>query len=208
MAEVRAQSPLETFAAAFAEVAEDSGGALAIQELPFVTQLTIRVTRGSEADARVAELLGVALPLAPNSVVSHAGRDILWMGPDEWLIVAEAPALGDLERQLVAALDGLWGSVVNVSAQRTIVVLEGPAAREVLARGCAIDLHPASFGPGRCAQTLLAQAQVILQPESDQRLRVFVRASFARYLGDWLLDASVEERGAAAVPEPVLLART
>ena len=56
-------------------------------------------------------------------------------------------------------------------------------------------MHPAAFGPGCCAQTLLARAHVILQGRADG-FRVFVRASFADYLAEWLLDASLEERTA------------
>ena len=60
---------------------------------------------------------------------------------------------------------------------------------EVLARGCSVDLRARSFGPGRCAQTLLARAQVIIHCVSDETFRLFVRPSFAPYLRAWLADA-------------------
>ncbi|MGW0201911.1 sarcosine oxidase subunit gamma family protein, partial [Nonomuraea sp. NPDC003201] len=59
------------------------------------------------------------------------------------------------------------------------------------AHGCALDLHPRAFGPGRCAQTMLARAQVVLVPREDGFL-VLVRSSFAAYLAEWLLDAAAE----------------
>ena len=65
--------------------------------------------------------------------------------------------------------------------------LSGPRVRELLAAGCALDLHPRAFGPNRCAQTLLARAHVILERDGDA-FRLFVRPSFARYLAGWLLD--------------------
>jgi sarcosine oxidase, subunit gamma len=66
--------------------------------------------------------------------------------------------------------------------------------RELLAKGCALDLHPRVFRGDRCAQTYLARAQVILlaQPEQPAALRILARSSFARYVADWLLDAAVE----------------
>jgi sarcosine oxidase subunit gamma len=67
----------------------------------------------------------------------------------------------------------------------------GPRARDLLAHGCALDLHPRVFGPGRCAQTMLARAQVVLLPRPDDFL-VLVRSSFAAYLSEWLLDAATE----------------
>ena len=63
----------------------------------------------------------------------------------------------------------------------------------MLAKGCSLDLHPRSFQPGMCAQTLLAKTAVILwQTDDAPTLKVFVRASFAAHLARWLADASVE----------------
>jgi sarcosine oxidase subunit gamma len=78
-----------------------------------------------------------------------------------------------------------------------VLELSGPFARDVLAHGCAIDLHPRVFGPGSCVQTNLAKAQVMLHqtatgPGRAATYRVFVRASYADYLARWLLDAAVE----------------
>ena len=54
---------------------------------------------------------------------------------------------------LAAGLDGDPGSVVDVSANRTTLELSGPPAREVLEKGCPLDLHPRAFGPGRAVST-------------------------------------------------------
>lgn len=196
MADPFPRSPLRSSQGAFADVDQESGGALAIRELPFTTQLTLRVDPDSAAARAVANVIGGPLPLVPNTAECRGALDVLWMGPDEWLLVSWEPTPSVLEPELRAACGDGFASVVDVSAQRTIIELTGPAARTVLARGCALDLHPSRLGAGRCAQTLLGQAQVILQPLASEPdvLRVFVRASFARYLADWLLDACTEER--------------
>jgi sarcosine oxidase subunit gamma len=87
-------------------------------------------------------------------------------------------------------------SVTDVSAQRTTLLVGGPRARDLLAHGCSLDLHPRAFGPGRSAQTMLARAQVVLVARDEPRAGfwVLVRSSFAGYLTDWLLDAAVEYR--------------
>ena len=66
------------------------------------------------------------------------------------------------------------------------------AARELLEFGCPIDLHPRVFGPGRCAQTLLARANALIwhvADEPEDTWRLFVRPSFAAYVAAWLADA-------------------
>jgi sarcosine oxidase subunit alpha len=91
---------------------------------------------------------------------------------------------------LVGAPDAAAG--VDVSAQRTTLELRGPRARDVLLTGCPLDLYPAAFPVGACAQTLLGQAQVVLHRNGPDTYRILVRSSFARYLADWLLDAMLE----------------
>ena len=205
MAEPVLRSPLESLADAFGAAQSESAGRVTLREIPFSTQLTLRVDPDSDAARALAETIGGELPTVANTTCRLGSLDVLWMGPDEWLLVSsgERGATGleaaEFEAALRTACLGRDGAdslaVVDVSAQRTIVELGGTAARTVLARGCALDLDERSFGPGQCVQTLLAQAQVVLQPVSEPDvLRIFVRASFAQYLGEWLLDASVEER--------------
>lgn len=114
-----------------------------------------------------------AFPTEPNT----AADDVLWLGPDEWLVV------GGRERDFPAA------AAVDVSANRVCLELSGRGARDVLAQGCSLDLRPRSFGPGRCAQTLLARVEVILHCTGDDAFRILVRPSFAPYLRAWLEDA-------------------
>ena len=84
-----------------------------------------------------------------------------------------------------------FGTVTDVSAQRTTIVLSGPRARDLLARGCAIDLDPSVAPPGTCVSTLLAQTGVLILVERDDVL-LLVRSSFASYLARWLEDAALD----------------
>ncbi|MEW9547927.1 2Fe-2S iron-sulfur cluster-binding protein [Nonomuraea sp. NPDC050783] len=96
----------------------------------------------------------------------------LALGPSWWLVTGDvAPGPG-------------W---VDVSDQRTVLELSGPAAEDVLITGCPLDLHPSAF-PGH-AQTLLGRASVLLERRSADTYRIYVRSSFTRYLAEWLLDA-------------------
>jgi sarcosine oxidase subunit gamma len=166
-----------------------SADGLHLAEIPFVRQVNLRVpAKGPAADAVGLEL-GMPLPVEPNTVERSGDVSVLWLGPDEWLVVG-----GCDESRLRAAVGAEFASVVDVSAQRTVVRVAGSSSRDLLAHGCSLDLHPGRFPVGRCAQTVLAHAPVILQPLGADEFRVLVRASFARYLAEWLLDAAVEYR--------------
>ena len=165
---------------------ERAAGALSVHEHGALRQVTVWMEPASAP--AVEACLGTAVTGDPGT---FAGSDpaILRLGPEEWLIVGER----DVEPGLRAALTGRRDAVVDVSDQRTTLELRGARAREILAGGCSIDLHPDAFGAGRCAETTLARAGVILVALDDApAYRLLVRRSFAAYVVTWLLDAMIE----------------
>ncbi|MEU7479825.1 sarcosine oxidase subunit gamma family protein [Lentzea sp. NPDC042327] len=169
--------------------------ALGVREVPFRSQLTVRVSN-SGAIAAMGGALGVVFPADACTFTMDTGPfgavEVLWLGPDEFLVVAGPDLQAVVEEVLRGALGGERGSVVDTSAQRTTVELEGPHVRDVLAHGCAVDLHPAAAPVGTCVQTLLARTGVILQVTGPDRVALLVRSSFAGYLAAWLADACTE----------------
>jgi sarcosine oxidase, subunit gamma len=188
------QSPLQGFASRFANLPESAS----IVEEPFVAMVDLWVDPLGPGGAAAAEVLGLdALPSTPSTVITFADTAVIWFGPDECLVTANDRAAEALESQLRGAVKEHGGAAVDVSAQRTTVRLRGEHARDVIAKGCSIDLHPKVFGSGAAVQTTLGQAAIVLIPLSDDGTdyRILVRSSFARHLAEWLIDAA-EEFGA------------
>ncbi|MFD5826328.1 sarcosine oxidase subunit gamma [Lentzea sp. NPDC060358] len=187
-------SPLAAWADRLAALAP----ALSVAERPFRAQLTVRVP-DPEAVEAVGSALGARFPLVPCTFTTGAGPwgeiEVLWLGPDEFLVVAPPGTQVAIEEVVRGALGSARGSVVDTSAQRTSVALEGPRVRDVLAHGCSVDLHPSSAPPGTCVQTLLARTGVVLQVSGEDRVTLLVRSSFAGYLAAWLADACTEYAG-------------
>ena len=183
-------SPLQPWAARFGQLPNS----VAIVEEPFVTMVDLRVNPSGPGAAAAAEVLGVELPAAASTYAKNADTTVIWLGPDEWLITSTAVAGPELEARLREAVAPHGGVAVDVSGQRTTLRLRGSASREVLGKGCALDLHPRAFGDGTAAQTMLGQAGVILLAVNGggADYRILIRSSFARYLADWLLDAAGE----------------
>ena len=192
-------SPLTPFLDRFARVAAGSDGRLAMAEKPLCHMADLRIDPIHAVSLR--SVLGAALPPTPNTVVQSGPAQLVWLGPDQWLVRSERPIDG-LDAQIRAAATAPV-SVVDVSASRTTISLAGGAARELLAHGCGLDLDAAQFPTGSCAQTRLALADVVLiaapdQPAdfaTDPEFLILVLASFARYLAEWLLDAATEYLG-------------
>lgn len=192
MAEILTRrSPLQGWSAQFAATSP----AASLIEEPFVTMVDLWVDPSGDGSTGAAGVLGLtSLPATPGTCVHGADSTVIWFGPQEWLVTSTQRGGEALEAQLHEAVAATGGAAVDVSAQRTTVRLRGAHARDVLAKGCSLDLHPRVFGPGAAAQTMLALAAVVLIPLDDKGTdyRIIVRSSFAGYLADWLIDAAEE----------------
>ncbi len=151
-------------------------------EVPFLTQIDVRCSEETAG--------GLGFPLEPNTVTGDMARGVLWLGPDEWLVVAGPGVALAMSAELTERLAGEHHSVVDVSANRTVLELRGHDRHDLLATGCSLDLDRAGgWRAGRCAQTLLDTVPVLLQ-ELDGTTRVFVRPSFAGSVLDRLVAAA------------------
>lgn len=170
-------------------------GTVVLEEGPFQTMVGIRVDPHSEEGARIAAAAG-SLPTRCGDVGGADGISVLWLGPSEFLVVAPEEAHdslgGTLFASLTTALSGAPGQVVDLSANRTTFELSGARARAVLEKGCSVDLHPRTFRPGTAVNTEVGNIPVVLEKTGEESFRLFPRASFADFLGRWLLDAMRE----------------
>lgn len=183
-------------------LAAASSDALRIGVEPACSVLNLR---GTPADPSlvtdVMRMLGIELPLEPNRWHGDDRLAAVWLGPDEWLLVAPDDEAARIEEGLRQARPAdPWLSVVDVSSNYMRLLLSGAHVREFLAKCCALDLRPDVFSRGDCAQTNLARSRVLLRAIDSNSFEVWLRNSFARYLAEWLLDACAERRTAGKAP--------
>lgn len=185
------RSPLSHLSAAFEASDVEGDRGVILRETPFATMIGIRAIPGTPAHEALAAATGVGLPSGPGRVAgSPGGTAVLWQGPDEFLLVV--PEGTEILNALVGALGEMPGSVVDLSANRTILRLTGPGARLVLEKGCPADLHPRVFAPGTAISTTLGPVPLFLWQTGDREYLLLPRASFADYTARWLLDAMTE----------------
>jgi sarcosine oxidase, subunit gamma len=153
-----------------------------IEHVPNLAQVDLRL------DPPLATRAPYPLPLEPNRAWEEGSHAVLWLGPDEWLILGPPRTGSEIVAELEAALEGLHRSVIDVSANRVAIELSGLGTKELLAKGCSLDLDPRSWVVGMCAQTLLAKVPVILHERADTT-GILVRRSFAACLRAWLEEA-------------------
>ncbi len=158
-----------------------------------LTPLAPRQRISLRADAQslkaVEAKLGLALPTRPKMSASADGMSALWLGPDEWLVVADDDA-AEVE-PLPARLAGVAGiSVVDVSHRNAAIAVVGPAAEAVIAAGCPQDIRLGSFPVGAVSRTILSKAEIVLWRTGEQRFEIECWRSFADYVWTFLAEAA------------------
>ena len=164
--------------------------AVRLQERPDLLIRQIAVWREAEVAALrvlLAERLGLALPDGLDAA-SGDGRLVLPIAPRRWWLVED--------RERGAGLAGVLGrraALTDLSHARSVLRLGGPAARDVLAKLCRIDLHPSALPPGRVVQTALGQVPTLIHAlEQEPGFDLYLPRSLAVSAAASLIDAAEE----------------
>jgi sarcosine oxidase subunit gamma len=128
-----------------------------------------------------------AVPVAGRLQAYAAGKIFRTTDTQYWVLTSTAP----LAAALASGVPASAGAALPLTHSRVRVALEGAAARAVLARGIAIDLHPAVFRIGDFAQTGLHHTGILLERSADHRYELYLPRTFAAFLWEWLVDAAL-----------------
>jgi sarcosine oxidase subunit gamma len=145
---------------------------------------------GAEARAAAAAVLQLPIPNDACRAAAADERAALWLGPDEWLLIAPAASADATGAALAAALAATAHSLVDVSHRQVALELTTPEAVLLLAAGCPLDLEPGAFPVGMCTRTLLAKAEIVLWRTGAEVFRIEVWRSFAPYVSAFLAEAA------------------
>jgi sarcosine oxidase subunit alpha len=171
-------------------------GSVQLRALAATTRLWIRAAPA--AGAAIGLALGVLLPTVPNRSVIARDRAALWLGPDEWLVIAPEAAL-HLAVEATRAAACHPASIVDVSNRSRSVEITGGRAAWCLNGFCALDLDLSAFPVGMCARTLLGKAEIVLWRIAPEVFHLDIGRSFAPYVWACLEEARLEFADGAVV---------
>lgn len=172
---------------------EDGPSGVTLGERLDVGLATVMARKGQAAVLRDAVRTAYGLSL-PESSRHVAGPSVGFIGtaPGQWLAVSEPLANDALAADLSRTLAGLT-SISDQSDGRAMVRIRGPRARDVLAKGLPIDLHPSVFRPGSAATSVIALMGVTLwQVDDTPAYNITVFRSLAGSFWKWLADSAAE----------------
>lgn len=127
----------------------------------------------------------------PATAAALKGYTAQWAGPDQYFVIAEGRAEGALYREVKSALSGL-ASVSDQSHGRVVIRISGPKARNVLAKGTPVDLHPDAFAVGKSALTQMAHVGIHLTHVADNTYDLSVFRGFSESYWEWITEQAEE----------------
>lgn len=144
--------------------------------------------RGDHAEiaTAVAQITGLDVP-GVNRVLTRGDYSVVWMAPDELLLLLPHADTVTALASLATALAFVHHLATEVSDSRAAFVLEGVYAREILGKLAPVDLHPEAFRPGMVRRTRLGQIAAAIWCMADDRWMVLCFRSVRDYARELLL---------------------
>ncbi len=165
-------------------------GLARVSETGIQGMITLRGDLASKpVRAAVKSIAGLDLP-EPTRIKMSDTHGLCWMSPDELLILCPYAEVSTHLAAITGALAKHHHLAVDVSDARALFRVCGPAAREVLAKLCPVDLAPGAFTPGMFRRTRMAQIPVAFWIEDDNCFRIICFRSVAQYAFDLLKAAA------------------
>ncbi len=159
-------------------------GTVVIEALPPQGRFIFRGRPASVAGA--GDALGIGFPQESCRAAVAERRTVLWLGPDEWLLLVPEDDVGVVESALAEHLRGHPYSLVDISHRQVGLEISGPMVAATLNAGCPLDLASAAFPVGMCTRTVLAKAEIVLWRTGDEVFRLEVARSFSSYVWRFL----------------------
>lgn len=190
-----ATTPLSRIYAAGRHGVKESAAGLTMAELGDFELVQVMARRGqwSAVAQACTEGYGKAAPAKPQAV-SAEGALLIWSGPDQFLVLSKRGEGSAMERARLAFAG--MASLSEQSDGRSMLRISGARARDMLAKVCSLDLHPAVFPVGAAAATSIDHTSVNLwrgEDSSDEAVfHLLVFATFAESLWHTLLDSGAE----------------
>lgn len=165
-------------------------GTVSILKAIPLTRLSLRV-REAAIDA-AGEAFGAKLPVTPLGNETAAKRAALWMGPDEWTLLAP-------EDELQAVFDSIEGklaeqphSLADISHRSEALIVSGEKAAWLLNTGIFIDFSLEKFPVGTVTRTIFHKSPVLIWRTGDDTFVVEAWVSFMDYVSGLLVESAQE----------------
>ncbi len=165
-------------------------GAVKVTEGGLRGMITLKGDLGSATLQAAAKALTSSDFPEPGTATMSGESGLLWMAPDEILILLPYADVGSALSTLAEKLAGEPHLAANVSDARAVFTLSGPPLRDVLAKLTPADVSARGFPVGAFRRTRFAQVPAALWMRDDTTADLICFRSVAEYMFNLLSNAA------------------
>ena len=163
---------------------------ISVSEVKHLQIIQIVHYKKSTLQIALLNLDNLKFPEATMLVNSNKDTRILWSGPSNWLLVSTKK---DILSSVQKICDDKNFAVTDLSHSRAIIELKGSNSKEVLKKGCPINLN--EFKVNNCANSIFHGITITIDMISNdpETFRIFALRSFGESLHHSITDACLED---------------
>ena len=152
----------------------------------------IQIVQYKKSTIQIASLNldNLQFPEVPMQVHSNKETRILWSGPSNWLLVSTKK---DILNSVQKICDDKKFAITDLSHSRAIIELKGSNSKEVLKKGCPININ--EFKVNNCANSVFHGITITIDMISNdpETFIIFALRSFGESLYHSITDACLED---------------
>ena len=154
--------------------------------------------RGKSSDKEfmknIGSVLNLVLPFEPNVRIFNNNISIMWLGPNEWLVITPENEKDGIISLLKSNLNPQKTAITDVSFNRTILRLEGEKVFTLLSKFLVANLKKILKTNFSVAQTIFIKIPVLFVrnniDEEPTSLDLHLNRSHTKYVYELLVDGS------------------
>ena len=174
------------------KINKENFNGISIKERDFLGKINLRgKSTDKEFMKNVGSVLDLVLPIEPNVRVSNNNINIIWLGPNEWLIETPKSDMQKVLTLLKSTLNAQKTAITDVSFNRTILRLEGDHVFTLLSKYLVINLEEVLKNNYSVAQTIFIKIHILIIRNNIDEITsvdIHLNRSHAKYVYELLVD--------------------
>ncbi len=130
---------------------------------------------------------GLKLPSKINKITFGKNTICMKLGPDEWIVRANATQKKTLESSFTKLSKIVMCSITDISHRNVGFEITGKEAAHLINVGCPLNLSLDSFPIGKASRTVFESVPIVVLRLDNQMFQIECWRSFGPYLRDYFM---------------------
>ena len=168
---------------------KDAHDLLNILEVKELTIIQVVQYKRSKVQLSNIQIDGLEFSLQNSKVSSNKETRILWSAPNTWLVISRKENIIEIINEKCNSENF---AITDISHSRAVIQIKGPGTKEVLKKGCPLNLH--EFEKNNCAGTVFHGITIVVDfiDNNPDTFNLLTLRSFGESFYHHITDAALE----------------